>query len=42
MDRLLWCSAQEYLAETTPEEARRIWHEYPLRDYGQGWDDAEL
>jgi putative transposase len=37
-----WSSAPEYLAQTNPDEAKRIWHEYPLGDYGQGWDDPAL
>ena len=37
-----WSSATEYLARTDPVEAKRIWHEYPLDDYGKGWDDPAL
>lgn len=37
-----WSSAREYLAQTDPEEAKRTWREYPLGDYGKGWDDAEM
>ena len=37
-----WSSAAEFLAQTDPEEAKRIWREYPLGDYGQGWDDPTL
>jgi len=37
-----WSSATEYLTQMKPEEAKRIWHEYPIKDYGKGWDDAEL
>jgi hypothetical protein len=22
--------------------AEQLWHEYPILDYGKGWDDAEL
>ncbi len=36
-----WSSAAEYLAQTDPEEAKRIWRDYPIRDYGKGWDDPE-
>jgi putative transposase len=36
-----WSSAAEYLAQTGPDEAKRIWREYPLGDYGKGWDDPE-
>jgi putative transposase len=35
-------SAQEYLAETGRELAEKTWHEYPVRDYGKGWDDSKL
>jgi putative transposase len=37
-----WGSAAEYLAQTNGEEARRIWQDYPIRDYGEGWDDPEM
>ena len=37
-----WSSAPEYLTQTDPEKAKRIWREYPLDDYGKGWDDAEM
>jgi putative transposase len=37
-----WGSAAEYLAQTGGEEARRIWQDYPIRDYGEGWDDPEM
>ncbi len=37
-----WSSARQFLAETDPKEAKRLWHEYPLDDYGQGWDDPAL
>jgi putative transposase len=37
-----WSSAQTYLAETDPDEAKRIWREYPIRDYGKGWDEPAL
>jgi len=37
-----WSSATEFLAQTDPDEAKRIWREYPVSDYGQGWDDPTL
>lgn len=37
-----WSSAPEYLAQSGPDEAKRIWREYPLGNYGKGWDDAEF
>jgi putative transposase len=37
-----WSSAPEYLAQTDPHEAKRIWREYPLGDYGEGWDAPEM
>jgi putative transposase len=37
-----WSSASDYLAHTGRDEAMRIWHEYPLGNYGMGWDDPEL
>lgn len=33
-----YSSVHEYLAETGKDEARRIWLEYPILDYGKGWD----
>jgi putative transposase len=35
-------SAAEYLGQLGKTEAERIWKEYPLLDYGKGWDDADL
>jgi putative transposase len=37
-----WSSATEYLAQTGVEVAKRIWQEYPLREYGEGWDEPGL
>ena len=37
-----WSSAPEYLAQTDPDEAKRVWQDYPLCDYGKGWDDPEM
>jgi putative transposase len=37
-----WSSATEFLAHTDPNEAKRLWRQYPLADYGQGWDDPTL
>ena len=37
-----WSSASQYLAETGPQEAKRIWQEYPLREYGDKWDDPNI
>jgi len=37
-----WSSAAEYLAQAGTAEASRLWKEFPILDYGQGWDDAEL
>lgn len=35
-------SAEQYLSEMGREVAERIWKQYPILDYGKGWDDAEL
>jgi len=35
-------SATEYLAQVGHAEAVRVWEEYPVLDYGKGWDDPEL
>jgi len=37
-----WSSATEYLAQTGVEGAKRIWQEYPLRDYGKDWDEPGM
>jgi putative transposase len=37
-----WSSATDYLAQTSVEEAQRIWQEYPLRDYGKDWDEPGM
>jgi putative transposase len=37
-----WSSARDYLREVGREEAERIWCDYPVRDYGKGWDAAGL
>jgi putative transposase len=37
-----YSSAPEYLASVSREEAESIWREYPVLDYGAGWDDAEV
>ncbi len=34
-----WSSAREYLQQTGVKEATRIWKDYPIRDYGKGWDE---
>jgi putative transposase len=34
-------SAQEYLAQMGREFAEKAWHDYPILDYGKGWDDAD-
>lgn len=33
-----YSSAHVYLEEVGRDEAARIWREYPVLDYGQGWD----
>lgn len=37
-----WSSSGEYLAAQGADEAKRIWREYPLKDYGDGWDDPGI
>ncbi|HAB17020.1 MAG TPA: hypothetical protein PLX89_27190 [Verrucomicrobiota bacterium] len=37
-----WRSAPEYLAQTDPEEAKRIWREHPLGDYRKSWNAPEM
>jgi putative transposase len=35
-----WSSARAFLEEVGEEQAKLVWREYPIRDYGKGWDDA--
>jgi len=37
-----YSSVHEFLAAYSHEEAVRIWREYPLGDYGKGWDEPDL
>ena len=36
-----WSSAPEFMAVTSAAEVQRIWDDYPILDYGRGWDDVE-
>ena len=35
-------SAASFIASVGREKAQEIWHQYPLKDYGQKWDAPEL
>ena len=35
-------SAAEFLAQAGRERAVTIWRDYPILDYGKGWDEADL
>lgn len=37
-----YCNAVEYLESVGRDRAVRIWQNYPLHDYGKGWDPPEL
>jgi putative transposase len=37
-----YSSATEYLERLGHGEAVRVWKEYPILEFGKGWDDAEL
>jgi len=37
-----WSSARAYLDAAGPDQAGKIWREYPLLDYGKGWDEPDL
>ena len=37
-----WGSARAYLEAVGEEEARRVWLEYPINKFGDGWDDAAM
>jgi putative transposase len=32
-------SAAAYLESVGRKEAERVWHEYPITEYGKGWDE---
>jgi putative transposase len=34
----IWSSAGEFLESVGREKAIQIWRDYPIRDYGKGWD----
>ncbi|MCX7044670.1 MAG: hypothetical protein NTX50_04165 [Candidatus Sumerlaeota bacterium] len=35
-------NAREYLEKLGRNEAKRIWRDYPVLDYGMGWDDKDM
>lgn len=35
-------SAKDYLEGVSPEMAKARWKDYPLKDYGKGWDDPGI
>jgi len=37
-----YCNAAKYLERIGRDTALRIWHAYPLYDYGKDWDPADL
>jgi putative transposase len=37
-----FASARLFLEEVGREEAIRVWEDYPLLDYGKGWDDPDF
>jgi len=37
-----WSSASGFLEQLGRDEAEQIWLEYPIEDYGKGWDDPEM
>jgi putative transposase len=41
-DQWPWGSAAQFIQHMGREEALCIWKEYPVRDYGAGWDDPDL
>ena len=38
-DKWFFSSAKQFLKEVGREQALKIWIQYPLFDYGKGWDD---
>jgi len=37
-----YSSAREFLDRAGKAEAERLWRDFPIRDYGKGWDDPEM
>ncbi len=37
-----WSSAGEWLERTGRTAAEEQWRKYPIREYGEGWDNADL
>lgn len=37
-----WSSAIDFLQRTDPDEAKRLWRDYDISTFGDGWDDPEL
>jgi putative transposase len=37
-----YCNAREVIEEKGREYALRLWHEYPIDNYGMDWDHPEL
>lgn len=37
-----WSSAVQYLAQLGVDEAKRVWQEYPVDDYGKNWDEPDM
>jgi putative transposase len=37
-----WSSAIEFLQNHTRKEVMNLWKNYPIENYGQGWDDPEF
>ena len=35
-------NARDYLKQIGREEAARIWRDFPVLDYGKGWDDPDM
>ncbi|SRR6266568_170749 len=37
-----WSSGKSFLQMTGFEEAKRIWRDYPIREYGKEWDEPRM
>ena len=37
-----YSSAMDWIAGVGEGEARRVWQDYPILDYGKGWDDPDM
>jgi putative transposase len=37
-----WSSASDYLSKVGKKQAETVWKDYPILEYGKGWDDPAM